>query len=125
MPGGNVGIRIDETADARIIIAALEIIEAGFGIVVVPAVADGVELGVGREFAGIRILEAVSIRIFLKIVGVADGHSAPGIVFINAHYGDGFVDQRRDVTLQILDIVERLPRDLAADQLSVQLDPSF
>ncbi len=119
MPGGNVRIRIDESADARIIIAGLQIVEAGFAIVIITAIADGVEIGVGREFAGIRILEAVSIRIFLKIVGVADGHSAPGIVFVNAHYGAVLIDQRRDVALQVLDVIEGLPRDLAADRFPI------
>lgn len=41
LPGGGVGVCVYEAADGGVIIAGLQIVEAGFGIVVVAAIPQG------------------------------------------------------------------------------------
>ena len=42
--GGSEGVRVDEPADGRVIIAALEIVEAGLGVVIIAAVAMRIDV---------------------------------------------------------------------------------
>ena len=42
--GGGEGVGVNEPADGRVIVAALEVVEAGLGIVVIAAVAQGVDV---------------------------------------------------------------------------------
>ena len=60
-----VGVGIDESAQFWIVISTLEIIEAGFSIVVVAAVAQGV------DFCDVRIIAVAMVRSFNNLtVGV-------------------------------------------------------
>lgn len=43
--GGGKGVGVEEAADGGVIVAGLEVVEAGFGIVVVATIADGVQEG--------------------------------------------------------------------------------
>ena len=81
---GCVFVRIDEAADQGIVIAALEVIEAGFGIVIVAAIAEGVDCGHG---AGGGIYLAV------------------GVVGIRGHPGAGRIDKVHHVALEVGDVV--------------------
>ena len=62
MTGRDKSIRIDEPPDGRIVIPCLEVIEAGLGVVVVSAVAEGVLEG-DRIIAANRFDRANSPRI--------------------------------------------------------------
>ena len=71
-----------------VVVSALEVIEAGFGVVDVAPVAQGV---VGAQRAG---------------HGTADGKGlAPGIVGIGDYCCTGSIQDRRDIALQVGDIV--------------------
>ena len=71
-----------------VVVAALEVVEAGFGIVDIASVAQGV---VGAQGAG---------------HGTADGKGlAPGIVGVGDHSRSGGVQDGRDIALQIGGIV--------------------
>ena len=56
MSRGSIAIRINESGDSGVIIAGLEVIEAGFGIIMVSPIAEGVTIcevrGVGQDCAG-------------------------------------------------------------------------
>ena len=45
LPGGRIVIRIDEPANFRVIVSALQVVEAGFRIVIIPPVAEGIVIG--------------------------------------------------------------------------------
>ena len=45
MAGGDVGVTVEETTDFGVVVTGIEVIEPGFGVVVVAAVADGVIIG--------------------------------------------------------------------------------
>lgn len=42
--GGSEGVGVNEPADGRVIIAALEVVEAGLGVVVIATVAQGIDV---------------------------------------------------------------------------------
>ena len=42
LAGGNEAVGVDESPDGRVIVAALEVIEAGFGVIDIASVAQGV-----------------------------------------------------------------------------------
>ena len=52
LPGGRIVIRIDEPANFRVIVSALQVVEAGFRIVIIPPVAEGVVVGHMRGCRG-------------------------------------------------------------------------
>ena len=72
---GSVAIRVNKAVHCRVIIAALQIIEAGFYVIVIPTVAQGVPVGQGRA-GGLLIHQAGAVA-----VGNAN-ELAPGIVGI-------------------------------------------
>lgn len=79
-----IAVRIEESFDNRIIIAALEIVEAGVGVVVVASVAEGVhgcQLAVGGE------------------------DSTPGIVGVGGLYLAALVVDLHNVALRVEDVV--------------------
>ena len=55
MAGGGVGVGVDEAADGGVVVAGLEVVKAGFLVIVVAAVAEGVHLcqgaGSGKDLA--------------------------------------------------------------------------
>ena len=68
----------------RIVVSALEVVEAGFGVVVVASVAERVDLCHG---AG----------------GV--GNLTPGVVGVAGNQGSAFIEQTKNVTLQVQNVV--------------------
>ena len=102
--GGGEGVRVDEPADGRVIIAALEIVEAGLGIIVIAAVAQGVEVGdaggIGEDFRTAVIHRAV----------------APGVIVVGRSEFAVRVQQRNDVALRVENVVvERRGRAVVID----------
>ena len=88
MTGGNKDIRIDEAASFGVIIPGLEIIQAGFGIVDIATVAEGV--------------------IFAEGIGKVTGSGqdiTPSIVGILNNSYTGVVQDSNHITLQIGNIV--------------------
>ena len=88
-----VAIRIDEPSDCRVVVSALEIIEAGFVIVIVAAIAKGVEIckgGAGGLFVDEVIAAAVEDA----------GQFSPRVVGVG---GVGFLCVAGDVAVGILD----------------------
>ena len=97
MPRCSIPVRVQKPSYNRIVISRLEIIQPGFGVVVVAAVADGVFLpDGGGERAG-------------------DGQGrAPRVIGIGYHAVAGRVKDPDDVPLAVVDIVVARP---------VQLEP--
>ena len=83
-------ICINPPPELRVIIAAIEVVESRFGIVIVPPVAEGVFVAHG--VAG----------------GVGDGAFAPGVVAVlgNDLAGSG-PDDGDDIPLQVVEVVEQ------------------
>ena len=95
MTCGSVNVGVEEAAVGGVVIARLQIVEAGFGIVVITAIAQGILI---RHAAGFR----------QKV--------APCVVFVACDFfvfeaGD-ITDELYNVTLQVQDIVIR--REAAA-----------
>ena len=74
LTGGSIAIGIDESADLGIVVAAVEVVEAGFGIVVVATVTDGVDLGNGtgggQDFA-VRVIHIAACQ---GAIGIQNHH---------------------------------------------------
>ena len=75
---GSVAIRVNKAVHCRVIIAALQIIEAGFYVVVIPTVAQGVPVGKGGA-GGLLIHQAVAVA-----VGYEAGRGALVVQQVNA-----------------------------------------
>ena len=83
-------IRADKPPELRVIIAAVEIVQPRFGIVVVPPVAEGILIAHG--VAG----------------GVGDSAFAPGVVAVLSHdLPRCGADDGNDIPLQVVEIVEQ------------------
>ena len=83
-------VNIDKPPELRVIIAAVEIIKARLGVVIVASVAEGVFVAHG--VAG----------------GVGDGTLAPGVVAVLSHdLPRGGPDDGNDIPLQVVEIVEQ------------------
>ena len=83
-------MRANKPPELRVIISAVEIIKAGFGIVIIPPVAEGVFVAHG--VAG----------------GVGDGAVAPGVVAVLSHdLPRGGPDDGDNIPLDIVEIVEQ------------------
>ncbi len=99
-----ISVGVNEPADGRVIIAALEIVEAGLGIIVIAAVAQGVEVGdaggIGEDFRTAVIHRAV----------------APGVIVVGRSEFAVRVQQRNDVALRVENVVvERRGRAVVID----------
>ena len=80
----------DKPPELRVIISAVEIIKAGFGIVIIPPVAEGVFVAHG--VAG----------------GVGDGAVAPGVVAVGGNdLARGGPDDGNNIPLDIVEVVEQ------------------
>lgn len=89
-------IGIDETAGQRIIVAGVEVVKTGFGVVVIAAIPEGVEVGdVGSVGAGDKVPGAI---LYVKDV-------TPRIVEILRHQRSAAVEDADDVALPIVDVV--------------------
>ena len=51
LPGAGVAIRVDKSADFGVVVAGLQVVEAGFGVVVIASVSQRVDL---REIDPLR-----------------------------------------------------------------------
>ena len=91
-----IGNIIDEPADGRVIVAALEIVEAGLGIVIIAAVAKGVDV---PDEGGIRSLFAVFI---------VHGVVAPRAVVVGRDERTGGIQKGNDIALRVEDVVIEL-----------------
>ena len=86
----NSVIHTNKSPELRVIIAAVQVIKPGLGIVVVPPVAEGILVAHG--VAG----------------GVGDGTLAPGVVAVLSHdLPRGGPDDGNDIPLQVVEIVEQ------------------
>ena len=104
--GGSEGVRVDEPADGKVIVPALEVVEARFAVVVIPTVTQGVDV---PDEGGIRGLFAVSTM---------HGIAAPRAVVVGRDERTGGIQQRNDVTLRVEDVVvERRGRAVVVDKL--------
>ena len=94
--GGGEGVGIDEPADGRVIVAALEIVEAGLGVVVIAAVAQGVEVGdaggIGEDFRTAVIHRAV----------------APGVIVVGRSEFAARIEDGGHIALRVEDVVIEL-----------------
>ena len=87
-------IRINKPPDLGIIIPALQVIEPGLGVVVVAAVAQGVQIGdmrCGRDRGAARICHGEEL--------------APGVVGVIRHDRAAGIQERYHVTLQVQQVV--------------------
>lgn len=102
--GGGEGVGVDEPADGRVIIAALEVVEAGLGVVIIAAVAKRVDV---PDEAGGSVL--LTVRIVHGVV-------APRAVVVGRGERTVRVQQGNDIALRIEDIViERRGRAVVID----------
>ena len=79
MPGGYIYVCIEETAGFRIVVSAVEIIPSGFGIVVIPAVAEGIH-GADGGVAGIGHRQELAPG----VVGIGD--HLVSILIVDIHH---------------------------------------
>ena len=94
---GYIPIRIDKAPDLGVVVTGVQVVEAGFLVKVVAAVAQGVDVG---NVAGVP-RDVVALP-------VGDGENiAPGVVGIFCRQVAVFVRQPDDVPLQVLD--QRIP----------------
>ena len=83
-------VRADESPKFRVIIAAVEIVQPGFGIIIIPSVAEGILIAHG--VAG----------------GVGDSAFAPGVVAVLSHdLPRGGPDDGYNIPLDIVEVVEQ------------------
>ena len=95
--GGYIPIRINKTPDHGVVVACVQVVEAGFLVEVVAAVAQGVDVG-----------NVVWVPRDVVALPVGDGEGvAPGVVGIFCRQVAVFVRQPNDVPLQVLD--QRVP----------------
>ena len=94
--GGGEGVGVDEPADGRVIIAALEVVEAGLGVVIIAAVAQGVDVGdaggISEDFRTAVVHCAV----------------APCIIVVERDHGARRIEDGRHVTLCIDKVIVQL-----------------
>ena len=126
--GGSEGIRIDKPAVGEVIIAALEVVETGLGVVVIAAVAQGVEVADRRVAAVVHRAVAPCII----VVGCSDlaariedgGHIALRVedVVIELRCLAVLVDHGERLVAVVIDELEgvivtpSLPHDLAGER---------
>ena len=86
----NSVIHTNKPPELRVIIPAIQVIQPGFGVVIVPPVAEGILVAHG--VAG----------------GVGDGAVAPGVVAVLSHdLAGGGADDGYNVSLQVVEVVEQ------------------
>ena len=101
--GGGEGVGVDEPAVGKVVVPALEIVEARFAVVVIAAVTQGIDV---PDEGRIRGLFAVSTM---------HGVVAPRAVVVGRGERAVRVQQRNDVTLRVEDVVERRGRAVVVD----------
>ena len=94
MPSTNIFINVNKSACSGVIIAAEEVVKAGFGVEEVAAVAEGVEVGYMGSVRGNGI--ALSVQ---------NSMVAPGVVFILVEESAAGVNHTQNVALDILKVI--------------------
>ena len=94
MPSTNIFINVNKSACSGVIIAAEEVVKAGFGVEEIAAVTEGVGVGDMGGVGGDDV-----------ILSVQYGMIAPGIVFILVEEIAVFVNDPYYIPLKVLDIV--------------------
>lgn len=110
-----IGNIIDEPSDGRVIVAALEIVEAGLGVVIIAAVAQGVEVADRRVAAVVHRAVAPGVI----VVGRSDlaariedgGHIAlcTDKVIVQLRLRPMLVDHGERLVAVVVDKLEELP----------------
>ena len=101
---GSEGVGVNEPAVRKVVVPALEVVEARFAVVVVTAVTQGIDV---PDEAGLR-----NLRTFVIVHGIV----TPRAVVVGRGEGAVRVQQRNDVTLRVEDVVvERRGRAVAID----------
>ena len=83
-----IAIRIDEPLHNRVVISALQVIEPGFGVVVVAAVAERVQIGVAAGFGqhiapgvvGVLGIDCAALVVELHHIALGVEHIMEGVV---------------------------------------------
>lgn len=102
--GGGEGVGVNEPADGRVIVPALEVVEARFAVVVIAAVTQGIDV---PDEGRIRGLFAVSTM---------HGVVAPRAVVVGGDERTGGIQKGNDVALRVKDVVvERRGRAVVID----------
>ena len=94
LPGTEQDICANETASSRVVVARLQIVPTGLGIIDVATIAERVEL---LQFQILLILRQQATISAPRIVAVLNDRSAAAF------------DQARDIALTVADVVERFP----------------
>ena len=94
--GGSEGVGVDEPAVGKVVVPALEVVKARFAVVVIAAVAQGIDV---PDEGGIRGLFAVSTM---------HGVVAPRAVVVGRGERAVRVQQRNDIALRVEDVVVEL-----------------
>lgn len=91
--GGSEGVGVNEPAVGKVVVPALEVVEARFAVVVVAAVTQGIDV---PDEGGIRGLFAVSTM---------HGVVTPRAVVVGSDERTGGIQKGNDITLRIEDVV--------------------
>ena len=84
LPRGCIAVRIDKPSPSRIIIPAVQVVQARFGVVDIPAIAQGIR---STQRGG---------------HGTADGHGrAPGVIGVGHHLDAAGIDKTGNVALGV------------------------
>ena len=94
--GGGEGVGVDEPADGKVVVPALEVVKARFAVIIVTTVTQGVDV---PDEGGIRGLFAVSTM---------HGVVAPRAVVVGRGERAVRVQQRNDIALRVEDVVVEL-----------------
>ena len=94
--GGGEGVGVNEPAVGKVIVPALEVVKARFAVVVIAAVAQGVDV---PDEGGIRGLFAVSTM---------HGVVAPRAVVVGRDERTGGIQKGNDIALRVEDVVIEL-----------------
>ena len=132
--GGGEGVGVNEPADGRVIVAALEVVEAGLGIVVIAAVAQGVDVGDAGGISEDFRTAVVHCAVAPCIIVVERDHSARRIkdgrhvtlcvdkVIVQLRRRPVLIDHREGLAAVVIDelksvvIAPSLPHDLAGER---------
>ena len=95
LSSGGIVIRIDETAEDGVVIAGLQVIEAGFPIIVVTPITQGVPVG-----------DVARVSRHVLALAVRDGDGpAPRVVHVPRHQVPRAVQKTNHVPLQVAQVL--------------------
>ena len=91
--GGSEGVGVNEPAARKVVVPALEVVEARFAVVVVTAVTQGIDV---PDEAGLR-----NLRAFVIVHGIV----APRAVVVGGNERTGGIQKGNDIALRVEDVV--------------------